>query len=172
MKIKKYIALGLLSGVLFSTVTPTALAAESVAKNESERMLRAWPGRPGGNGDGSEEWLQGSYGQTNGPYKWIGSSQGLTEDLNNRDRRLIEITTEISLYFITKTPSTSKNLKRILKIFGVKTLLKNIWKNRYEGAYYNSNTYVSGRCMKTVITTYKNSDYTGYVKTYTSYYKW
>ncbi|WP_177159601.1 hypothetical protein [Granulicatella balaenopterae] len=77
----------MLSGVLFSTVAPTALAAESVAKNESERMLRAWPGRPGGNGDGSEEWLQGSYGQTNGPYKWIGSSRGLTEDLNNSTKK-------------------------------------------------------------------------------------
>lgn len=37
----------------------------SMNVNASNDSAYAWPGRPGGNGDGSEEWLQGEYGETN-----------------------------------------------------------------------------------------------------------
>ncbi len=170
MKTKKYIALGLLSVVLFSTVVPTALAVESVAKNESETMLRAWPGRPGGNGDGSEEWLQGSYGQTNGPYKWIGASQGLTEDLNNRTKIADSFGIGVLNGLITYVFPGATVAKLMGCGINVYSIVGSI-SGTYKGAYYKANTYVSGRRMKTVITTYKNSDYTGYVKTYTKYYK-
>lgn len=43
---------------------------------------------------------------------------------------------------------------------------------QYQGNYYKSETYVSGRCMKTIITTYEDRNYTEYVKTYTSWMKW
>lgn len=54
----------------------------STAENPSSSTW-AWPGRPGGNGDGSEEWMQGSYGQMNGPYKLISTSSGEVSHLNS-----------------------------------------------------------------------------------------
>lgn len=41
MKTKKYITLGLLSGILLSTISPTALAAESVIQNNYETSLKS-----------------------------------------------------------------------------------------------------------------------------------
>lgn len=44
-------------------------------------QTRAWAGRPGGN-NGTEEWLQGNYGETNGPWKVICTQTGKVSDLN------------------------------------------------------------------------------------------
>ncbi len=44
--------------------------------------------------------------------------------------------------------------------------------NEYQGAYYKSSTYTSGRRLKVVLTTYENSNYTGFVKQYINYIKW
>lgn len=68
----------------------------------------AWPGRPGGNGDGSEEWLQGSYGQTNGPFVKVSSSQGTVADLKNIDSVVSSISsltlTALSAYIEVQSP--------------------------------------------------------------------
>lgn len=118
----------------------------------------AWPGRPGGNGDGSEEWLQGNYGETNGPYRLIYSSQGDVNSLNNQKN-------------VADTIGTGILGVLVGQVFVGATIAASI-SGGYQGAYYKSNTYISGRCMKTVITTYKNSNYTGFVKEYIQYTKW
>lgn len=130
----------------------------------------AWPDRPGGNGDGSEEWLQGSYGQTNGPFVKISSSQGTVADLENMESVVSGIGS------LTLTALSAYIGVSVSEIVGVGLTLidigKSIFDKGYQGAYYKSTTYVSGRCMKIIIKTYKNSDYSGYVATYTRYKKW
>lgn len=131
----------------------------------------AWPGRPGGNGDGSEEWLQGNYGETNGPYRLIYSSQGDVNFLNNQKNVADTIGTGIlgvlvGQVFVGATIAALSGVG--LTAMGIAASIS----GGYQGAYYKSNTYISGRCMKTVITTYKNANYTGFVKEYIQYTKW
>lgn len=164
------------SGILVLTLllsSGTAVFAEDKPASTSKNNIgtRAWPGRPGGNGDGSEEWLQGSYGQTSGPYKLLYSSKGTTNSLNTQKA----VSDGIGLGILgllmgeVYVGVTAARLSEIgLTALGI---ANTIW-GGYEGAYYKSNTYISGRCMKTVITTYKNSNYTGQVKVYTKYTKW
>lgn len=125
----------------------------------------AWPGRPGGNGDGSEEWLQGNYGETNGPYKLVSTQKGPIDDLKTPEL-LQNVATGIAGAAANKIDA---RLGTVLTAAGIVAALGS---EKYNGAYYISKSYISGRRMKTVITTYLNSDYTGYVETHTHYIVW
>ena len=125
----------------------------------------AWPGRPGGTGTGSEEWLQGEYGQTNGPYKEISTKKGPVSDLTS-DSSLEIVSKAIISAGIAKV---HPEFETVVTVAGLLAALKS---NQYEGAYYVMKSSVSGRSMKIVTKTYLNSNYTGYVKTYTTYIAW
>lgn len=71
--------------VLLSFVLALTMMAMPVQAATAQPFV--WPGRPGGNGDGSEEWLQGSYGEKNGPYKDIYTKKGKVATLN-KDRQV------------------------------------------------------------------------------------
>ena len=140
------------------------------AEQTTPIIPNAWPGRPGGNGDGSEEWLQGSYGETNGPFKLISTYKGETSELNNYRTAANSVgLATISILSGGILPGTAAIVKDIgLTAVDIGTSIC----GSYKGAYYIAKTYISGRCMKTVIDTYSNSNYTGYVATYEKYTKW
>lgn len=156
--------------VLFALILLVSSGITILAEENPEIQTQAWPGRPGGNGDGSEEWLSGSYGQTNGAYKLLFTHKGSASKLNNSkavaDTIGLGIVSALAGNILVGTKVLVSN--GIITAAGVGAVLS----GGYEGAYYISKTYISGRCMKTVITTYKKSNYTGVVKTYTRYKKW
>lgn len=141
-----------------ATVNPIGVMA-------SETSTYAWPGRPGGNGDGSEEWLQGEYGETNGPYELISTSYGLVSELGINSK--LEA---IAQFMIDKgAQKIHPDFGEVVTVVG---LLAALLAPDYEGTYYKMCSYVSGRSMKIVTTTYTNSNYTGYVATYVEYIEW
>ena len=83
-----------------STVEGTELKQTFTAENLETNLVpfRVWPGRPGGNGDGSEEWLVGNYGEENGPYRYIGSSSGNVSDLNSSRNYVASVVSAILSY--------------------------------------------------------------------------
>lgn len=161
----KNVALSLTLLLSISVFSTPVLAYE---KN-TYPTTRAWPGRPGGNGDGSEEWLQGKYGQPNGPFKTLYSSKGRVSDLNTQqavaDGIGIGIIGLLSGNIFKGTAALVSS--GAVSAMGIGATIKGY----YEGNYYKSVTYISGRCMKTVITTYEYKNYTGYIKTYTRWLK-
>ena len=164
MKFRKVLYVFLVSSfTILSVFKPTYVNAEGLSP-------AAWPGRPGGNSDGSEEWLQGSYGQTNGPWQIIYTSKGSVNSLNSQKN----VADTIGLGIVSVlTGNILPGTKAIIAGGFVSAMgaAATIY-GSYEGAYYISKTYISGRCMKTVITTYRNSNYTGFVKQYEKYTKW
>lgn len=132
-------------------------------------LPKAWPGRPGGNGDGSEEWLQGKYGEPNGPFILIDQSRGRVSDLNDMNNCVSTIGGAIFTGLSKFFGVASDVLSGAITIAGIANAFKGSY---YKGNYYKSETYVSGRCMKTIITTYEDRNYTENVKTYTSWVKW
>ena len=166
---KKFLASFCALTLTCASITNSTFASEKNLEIENSNS-RAWPGRPGGNGDGSEEWLQGSYGQTNGEFKRLYSSNGNVSSLNTRksvaDSIGLGIVSLLSGNIFTGTAGlVSGGFVTAVGIAGT------IY-DSYSGNYYRSATYISGRCMKTIIRTYKYSNYTGYVSTYTKYTKW
>ncbi|MCE9653897.1 hypothetical protein [Clostridium celatum] len=153
---------------MFSTMIPFSVKAS--AEENQNPITRAWPGRPGGNGDGSEEWLQGNYGEPNGPFKTLYTSQGRVSDLNTQQSVADGIGVAIvdllsgNVFKGTAALITSGAISAM----GIAATIKGY----YDGNYYKSVTYISGRCMKTVITTYEYNNYTGYIKTYEKWTKW
>lgn len=145
-------------------------ASKPIYVNAEEISPTAWPGRPGRNGDGSEEWLQGSYGQTNGPWKLIYTSKGSVNALNTQK----SVADTIGLGIVGALSGNILAGTKALVVSGLVTAtgVATTVYGGYEGVYYISKTYISGRCMKTVITTYRNSNYTGFVKQYEKYTKW
>ncbi len=145
-----------------STVEGTELKQTFTAENLETNLVpfRVWPGRPGGNGDGSEEWLVGNYGEENGPYRYIGSSSGNVSDLNSSRNYVASVVSAILSYgrgiFITTA----------ILIAGM------IAPENFAGTVYTAESYVSGRSMKTIITTYYLPNYTHYCAQYTIYNKW
>lgn len=131
----------------------------------SEGSIYAWPGRPGGNGDGSEEWLQGEYGETNGPYKDIYFGQGKVSDFG------ISSKTEAIASFII-----SAGVAKIDPYFAgavtIAGLVAALGAPDYEGAYYKLVSAVSGRSMRITVDTYRNENYTGHEATYVEYVAW
>ncbi len=133
-------------------------------------VVKAWPGRPGGNGDGSEEWLKGNYGETNGAFRLVGSCSGIVSDLVSRERASRSIRFAIvGLLGGNCLPGTSKLVK-----LGYVTVLiiAEAVSGEYEGNDFRSETYISGRCMKTIIKTYEYKNYTEHKKTYVKWTKW
>ena len=153
---------------MLTTMIPFSIKANAT-ENQNPNM-RAWPGRPGGNGDGSEEWLQGNYGEPNGPFKTLYNSQGRVSDLNTQqsvaDGIGLGIVGLLSGNIFTGTAALISSGAVTAKGIGATI------KGYYDGNYYKSVTYISGRCMKTVITTYENKNYTGYINTYVRWTKW
>lgn len=131
----------------------------------SETSTYAWPGRPGGNGDGSEEWLQGEYGETNGPYELLCTQKGPISDLTGNSN----LTEVAQLVFSAGILKIHPEFGGVVTVAG---LLQAFKSNQYKGAYYIMDTYVSGRSMKIVTNTYRDSNYTGWVDTYTTYVEW
>ncbi len=62
-KIKRIVVSTLCMALLMSTIISLPVNAASIKPF-------AWPGRPGGTGTGSEEWLQGGYGEPNPDGQW------------------------------------------------------------------------------------------------------
>ena len=130
---------------------------------------RAWPGRPGGN-NGTEEWLQGNYGETNGSWKVIHTQTGKVSDLNNSQFLADNIGMGIVSILTAGVFSGSASVLTALGITGVG--IGGALAGQYSGNYYRMTTYQSGRCMKFVITTYETKDFTGYISTYEKLLKW
>jgi hypothetical protein len=168
----KKIITAVLATLMFLIVLPTKVLAETPTEQSTENTnehsigIRAWPGRPGGNGDGSEEWLHGSYGEMSGPYKLIDTSTGTVEELN----RLSKGTGSLADFLVgLGLVQISQGLITILSALSV---ANNFVAKGYEGIYYKSFYYVSGRCSKLVIYTYSDSNFKNLYKTYTIYSKW
>lgn len=130
-----------------------------------------WPGRPGGNGDGSEEFMNGlKYGEMRGPWVFMSSSHGTTESLRRKGttyaaiaNAIIGITTTV----LTATVSVraSINAAGLVGFAGIVDTFIN--SNTYPGSTYSLTTYGSGRRLKQV---YKFFDGDGYeITTKTSY---
>lgn len=130
-----------------------------------EASSYAWPGRPGGNGDGSEEWLQGEYGEMDGPYEPFCTQKGPISDLTGNSNLTEIAQTLIGVGIVKIHPEFGT----VVTVTGLLAALKS---NQYKGAYYVMDTYVSGRSMKIVTNTYRNDNYTGWVDTYTTYVEW
>ena len=126
----------------------------------------AWPGRPGGSGTGSEEWLQGEYGEDTGVWTSMNTIKGEVADLNNNKSAALDAATLILGGVINVTAP------EIVSYITANQIREIISYNAYEGNYYILKSYWSGRCVKILIYTYTNADYSGYVKTYTEWVKW
>ena len=145
-----------------STVEGTELKQTFTAENLETNLVpfRVWPGRPGGNGDGSEEWLVGNYGEENGPYRYIGSTSGNVSVLNSSRNNVVSV-----VFFILGNAGGS--------VISWATLFAGmIAPGSFAGTVYTAESYVSGRSMKTIITTYYLPNYTHYCAQYTIYNKW
>ncbi|MDY6062309.1 MAG: hypothetical protein SPI53_00720 [Erysipelotrichaceae bacterium] len=162
----------ILAIMMFICISPIKLNAQENLKQSSKHfrkpivIKRALPGRPGGNGDGSEEWLRGRYGEMNGPYKLISTSTGTVADLNQSARNVSTV-----LWFLIGIGlhGISGGLSTILG--GISSGVEAFDKG-YEGIYYKSWYYVSGRRSKLVIYTYSDVNLKNLHKTYTIYNKW
>lgn len=133
------------------------------ANNFEYIVPNVWPGRPGGNGDGSEEYLSGKYGEMNGPYRYIWETRGTVENLN-RSKNVVStlLTTSIGLFESNKITGA---------LIGSLGTLSSFKKN-YEGVTYISKSYVSGRRLKFVIQTYRDYNMKRPLKKYIEIRKW
>lgn len=162
-KIKKVVISMLSLALIVSSLMTTSVKA-------AEIQPYAWPGRPGGNGDGSEEWLQGEYGETNGEFKRICIRTGKVADLNNQENLVNSLAIDVINALLGNVlPKT----EAIVTQGGVSATgyAKSIY-GGYKGNYYEAEVLISGRCMKTVTKTYENSNKTGYIATYERFTKW
>ncbi len=145
--------------------------SSSVFASAPRGPQNAWPGRPGGNGDGSEEWLQGSYGEMNGPYVRIaGPYTGMVSDLNASRNTASNIGFTIvgaltGFLGISPIAATAVGLSPTI----VSTMLGSVY---YHGSVYRVEVFVSGRRMKTLVTTYGNENFTGTKRVYEHIKKW
>ena len=156
--------------MLATSLSLNVIQISVLANTFDSGVMRAWPGRPGGNGDGSEEWLQGKYGQPNGPFKVLCKNQGLVSDLNEQQRIANTVGRSVVAALLAEVLKGTPLL--VTKGVVNATMIAKSWSGQYKGVYYKSVTYMSGRCMKTVITTYENQNYTKQVATYTKWTKW
>lgn len=156
--------------MLATSLSLNVIQISVLANTFDSGVMRAWPGRPGGNGDGSEEWLQGKYGQPNGPFKVLCKNQGLVSDLNEQQRIANTVGRSVVAALLAEVLKGTPPL--VTKGVVNATMIAKSWSGKYKGVYYKSVTYISGRCMKTVITTYENQNYTKQVATYTKWTKW
>lgn len=142
----------------FSMVTPTFALGRQPIKP------MAWPGRPDGNGDGSEEWMTGSYGEMNGPYKLLSTNTGNVAEFNAGVQRLrIARSVLISIATIFATP--------LFVVQGAITM-DDVLAENLVGRYYVYKTYISGRRMKIVIDTYWGENQTDFEKHYEKEILW
>ncbi|MDO5047490.1 MAG: hypothetical protein Q4D88_02970 [Anaerococcus sp.] len=157
MKSKMKMFLSILSSVTIFTMfaNPVFANGQTKVSNKSIVSLDSWAGRLGGNGDGSEEYLEGSFGQMNGPYKKIGSTTGKVVDFNN--------TRDIATG-ITFSIATGRIPSKVLSI-STSTALSML-NDHIEGIYYKTTTYVSGRRAKLAIQTYSDETMTEPYKYY------
>lgn len=164
---KSLISIILCLSLIFSIVTPTY----AMGRNNSIKPL-AWPGRPGGNGDGSEEWLSGNYGETNGPWRQLPYyPSGKVHDLIYRENVEIAIGAGI-ISFLSAGIFTGPASMIAAGVLSAGSVGIAVAGSSYEGNYYKTTVFISGRCMKIEIRTYEYSNFTGYIKTYTRYVKW
>lgn len=145
--------------LMFSVVTP----AYALGRNNTIKPL-AWPGRPGGNGDGSEEWMSGSYGQMNGPYKLLRTSTGTVEDFNNGVARIRNLRNSIF--------ELASHFSLTVNIIYTAIQIDDLFQEDLVGQYYVYRTYVSGRRMKIVIDTYWGANQTHFARRYEKEILW
>lgn len=126
----------------------------------------AWPGRPGGSGTGSEEWLQGEYGEDTGVWTPMNTIKGEVAELNENRADALDAATEILGGLVTLV---SPNIVNYVTAIQIRNIINY---NNYEGNYYILKSFVSGRCVKILIYTYTNADYSGFVDVYTEWVKW
>lgn len=159
---KKGLALVVMSMVLCIT------SVCSMNVNASNDSAYAWPGRPGGNGDGSEEWLQGEYGETNGSWNHCGTKKGTVADLNKEQ----SVSTSIGEFIVSCISGYYMKDASVVVATLSGSAISSVFTKNYEGQEYVMNSYISGRCMKNVIITYWDKEHTDHCKTYTNYIKW
>lgn len=166
----------------FSMVTPTFALGRQPIKP------MAWPGRPDGNGDGSEEYLIGEKGQPNGPYHLISTSSGTVASLKDVEELEIFLATTIvdacltyitfgSVKFIT---TAGRAVLSQLGQSGLGFLKDKMFKNvknigfyrNFEGNYYKVEVWLSGRSSKLVYHTYLDEQHQHYVQTYSQTFGW
>ncbi len=153
---------------LFISVLSLALVLAmymSISVQAAEIPQSAWPGRPGGTGTGSEEWLQGKYGETNGPWKYSSSHNGKILDLYRKSGREI-----LGSAIITQV--ISKKIPYVGQLITAVEIGNALRLSQYKGDYYITKIYVSGRCMKAETKTYYDSSRTKLAGTYIEYIKW
>ena len=163
MKLSKKI---ICTTLLVAIVLPTSrqLVSANNLEADSKVSTYAWPGRPGGNGDGSEEYLDGNYGEMNGPYKKVGSNIGTVKEFNS-SRDLVK---GIGFGIIgISIPNTALSIS-----FSLAGTILNDHIDDIEGIYYKSTLYVSGRRAKLAIQTYRDEAMTQPYKYYEEIKKW
>lgn len=122
-------------------------------------------GRPGGN-EGREEWGGGlSYGQTNGDWVLASTNKGDVSSLNKGEGAA----RAIGFGILGLIPQSKAAAAGITAAGIVKEL---ITKDVYAGNYYIADIYSSGRSIKTVITTYSDTNYKNQASTYTHIQQW
>lgn len=160
MKIsKKFISTTLLAAL--TILTSSQLVSAHNLNTDTKTTINEWPGRPGGNVDGSEEYLDGNYGEMNGPYKKVGSNIGTVKEFNSSR----DIVTGIAFSAIG-IDIPSKALSISFSLAGT------ILNDHIEGIYYKSTLYVSGRRAKLAIQTYRDEAMTQPYKYYEEIKKW
>lgn len=126
-----------------------------------------WPGRPGGNGDGSEEFMNGlKYGEMRGPWVYSFTNRGTVADLKKG-------TDNIKSFFdkLFSVIGYVPGVREIAGFFGLTQLVIEVAPNNdtsFDGAtYYVARMYGSGRRLKTE---YELYDYKwSYLRTVTKY---
>lgn len=141
MKInKRIVSVGMIFTFTLTPISQGVLA--SGIDNPDEIRPYVWAGRPGGNGDGSEEYLNLGYGEMNGPYKVVGTNTGKVSDFNSA-RDLVE-----NIAFTAIGLGLPDGVLKISTKLAPKILNDHI-----DGIVYKTTTYVSGRRAKLAIQT-------------------
>lgn len=161
MKLKRKVV----SGLIVCTFILAPLSQVSLAackENIDEVSSYVWPGRPGGNGDGSEEYLNLGYGEMNGPYKAVATNTGKVSDYNKSSALVQGILSGLIMTeLIQKIESVLLDMASQV-----------IFDSSIEGITYKSIIYVSGRRAKVVIQTYRDDGMTQPYKYYEEIKKW
>lgn len=161
MKInKRIVSLGMIFTFTLTPISQGVLASGIDYSDEVRPYV--WAGRPGGNGDGSEEYLNLGYGEMNGPYKAVATNTGKVSDYNKSSAFVQGMLSGLIM------PELSQRLASIFLDLASQV----IFDSSIEGITYKSTIYVSGRRAKAVIQTYRDDGMTQPYKYYEEIKKW
>ncbi len=108
---------------------------------------KLWPGRPGGNGDGSEEYMNGlKYGEMNGPWVYMRTDEGDVYELLNNIRNAGTVTG-----FALNMIMGALGVGRVVIALDVAAVLQALLPRETsfdDARYYVARSYGSGRKLK------------------------